>query len=438
MRLVEKHFISKSNLHYKEIDNTSFLSKNIYNKANYIVRQEFIKTSKEKENGLRKNARWIRAFELQKIFQDSKDADYYSLPCKISQQVLRQTEQNWRSFFESAKDYKNNPHKYKNRPKLPRYKHKADGRNILLFGIQALRGGRSKNPFKNGIIKFCKPFSFSIKTKQKNIKSARIIPLNNRRYKIEIIYEKRKSKRKFNKKFVAGIDIGVNNLSAVTSNLKGFNPLLINGRPLKNINQYFNKRKAELLSELMKADSTRRTSNSIDDLTFKRNCKIEDYLHKASRFLINHLADLKIGTLIIGKNPNWKQEPNIGKQNNQNFVSIPHARYIEMLKYKAEMIGMKVIIREEAHTSKCSFIDMERIGHQENYIGRRIKRGLFRSSNGTIINADCNGSGNIIRKEIPNAFANGIEGVVVRPIRVTIPITGKPIIKNCNAYKLVA
>lgn len=433
MKLVEKHIITKNHESYSEIDSNAFLSKNLYNRANYIIRQEFIKTRKEFEAGEIKNAHWIRYNEIQKLLQKNKDADYEALPRKVSQQVLMQLDRDWKSFFKSIREWKRNPNKYTGRPKLPRYKHKTNGRNILIYTVQAI----GKTELKEYILH---PSGTNIKLKvlHNKIRQARIVPIGNKRYKIEIIYEqRRKLNKKLNKKLVAGIDIGVNNLSAVTSNLKGFTPLLINGRPLKNINQYFNKCKAELVSELMKMDEDRRTSNAIDDLTFKRNCKIEDYLHKASRFVIDYLASLKVGTLVIGKNPMWKQEVNMNRQNNQNFVSIPHARYIEMLQYKAEMIGMKVIIREEAHTSKCSFIDKEKIGHHENYVGRRIKRGLFLSSNGTVINADCNGSGNIIRKEIPNAFADGIEGVVVRPLKVTIPIIGKPVIHRQN-HKLAA
>jgi len=135
---------------------------------------------------------------------------------------------------------------------------------------------------------------------------------------------------------------------------------------------------------------------------------------------VKWLLDNKIGTLVIGKNDGWKQQINLGKRNNQNFVQIPHARFIEMLTYKAQLAGIKVILVEESYTSKCSFLDNEPIHKHEQYAGRRIKRGLFRASDGRLINADINGSANIMRKAIPNAFADGIGALAVPPLRLKL------------------
>ena len=132
MQLVEKHIISKSHEHHSEIDKIAFLSKNLYNRANYIVRQEFISTSKQKEQGKRKVANWIRYHELQKQLQYSNDVDYIALPRKVSQQVLIQLDRNWKSFFKAIKEWKRTPLKFRGQPSLPRYKHKAKGRNILI------------------------------------------------------------------------------------------------------------------------------------------------------------------------------------------------------------------------------------------------------------------------------------------------------------------
>lgn len=196
-------------------------------------------------------------------------------------------------------------------------------------------------------------------------------------------------------------------------------PRLVNGRPVKSINQYYNKRKADLGSKLMKMAARRRTSHQLERLTTTRTRRINHYLHTASRRIINLLVQEGIGTLVIGKNPNWKQEVEMGKRNNQQFVGIPHARFIEMLAYKAELVGIQVLITEESYTSKCSFLDKEPIGKQESYAGKRIERGLFRASDGRLINADVNGSFNIIRKVASNVF-EGVEGVVVRPSRLAV------------------
>jgi len=415
MKLVEKHIISKNHKSYKEIDHLAFLSKNLYNKGNYIIRQEFIRTSKEVEQGKRENAKWIRYNELQKQLQTSNDPDYIALPRKVSQQVLRQLDNNWKSFFKATKEWKKTPDKFKKRPSLPKYKHKTKGRNILIYTIQAI----SKVELKNNIVKLSNT-NIQIKTKQKNIQQARIVPLPYKTYKIEIIYEKEIEQRNTDKNRIASIDIGLDNLATVTSNVKEFRPLIINGRPLKAINQYFNKRKAELLSKLMKQYKDRWTSNRIDKLTLKRNNKIEDYMHKASRMLVDKLVEFNIGTLVIGKNDGWKTGVNIGDKNNQNFALIPHAKFINMLEYKCQLKNISVILQNESHTSKCSLIDNEDICHHETYVGKRISRSLFRSANGVIINADVNGSGNIMRKAIPNCFTtNGIEGFVVSPVRIT-------------------
>ncbi len=408
MRLVEKHIIKKNHSLYKEIDSMCFLSKNLYNKANYIIRQEFINTGKEKEAGLREHAIWIRYNKLQKTLQDDKDFDYTQLPAKVSQHVLRTLDKNWKSFFEAIKDWKINPQNYEGRPKLPKYKDKIKGRNILTYTIQAI----SKPQLKNRIV-LLSGTTIAVQTNQENIRQARIIPRFGY-YVIEIIYKKEVMNLNLNKENIAGIDLGVNNLATVTSNVNSVKPIIINGRPLKSMNQYYNKKKAKLQSFV-----GNKSSNRLEKLTTKRNRKVDNYLHNASNKIINHLIKNNIGTVVIGKNKLWKTESKMSKKNNQNFVSIPHARLINMIEYKCFLIGITVKVTEESHTSKCSFIDFESIEHHDKYLGRRKYRGLFISKEKIEINADCNGGGNIERKVFPNAFANGIQGVVVRPIRIT-------------------
>ncbi len=187
---------------------------------------------------------------------------------------------------------------------------------------------------------------------------------------------------------------------------------------MKSINQYYNKRKAELQSLLPKGQYT---SNKIKAITFKRNKKISDYLHKTSSLLVSHLVSNNISTLVIGKNDNWKQGTNMKKANNQNFVSIPFNILIRQITYKCQMNGINVLLQEESYTSKCSFLDGELPKKHETYKGRRAKRGMFKTSFGRKINADVNASYNIMIKAVPNAFnGEGIEGVAVRPSRYNI------------------
>ncbi|MDJ0533263.1 MAG: transposase, partial [Xenococcaceae cyanobacterium MO_207.B15] len=344
--------------------------------------------------------------------------DYQALPRKVSQQVLRILDKNWKSFFEAHKAYIQCPHKFTGRPKLPKYKHKTQGRNLLIYTIQAI----SKPWLKKQRIKLSGT-NIIIPTQAQNIAQARIIPKIGQ-YVIEIVYEKPSLCTVNNPEAIAAIDLGVDNLVALTSNQKGFIPILVNGRPLKSINQFYNKRKA-FLQSLLKGKQ--QTSQLIQRITANRNNRIDTYLHQASRWIINHLDKHGISQLIIGKNPFWKLDVNNGKRNNQSFVNIPHDRFIEMLIYKGAIKGIKVITAEESYTSRASFLHLDFIPNYGDDQAKNIKFSGYRETRGTYkikgqksrINADVNGSYNILRKVIPTAFSQGIEGVVVRPTRIT-------------------
>jgi putative transposase len=411
MQLVEKHMINKNHIHFNECDNLCFLSKNLYNKANFLVRQEFIKSSKEKEDGLREYAIYLSYQDIRRIL--IKDINYTSLPRKVSNQTLMLLDKNWKSFFKTIKDYSKNKNKYNGKPKLPNYKNKVDGRFITTYE----EGAISKKDLKKGLLGLSGT-NIKIPTRKTNIKQCRIIPKNDY-YVIEIIYSVSEKEILCDNNRYCGVDLGLNNLAALSFNDKIVKPIIINGKPLKSINQYYNKEKSRLQSILEKRNKNKQ-SKRINKLINKRNNKINDYLHKSSRYIINHLVSNNVNTLIIGNNKEWKQEINIGKANNQNFVNIPHSTFIQMLEYKAKLVGINIIIREESYTSKCSFLDKEDVKKHDVYLGRRIKRGLFKSSNGRLINADLNGSYNIMRKAIPNVFADGIEGVSVHPTVITV------------------
>ncbi len=404
MKLVERHIIQKNHRFYAEIDRLCFLSKNLYNYANYLVRQSFI---------FEKTYR--NYHDIQKTLQNQPD--YQAIPAKVSQQVLMIIERNWKSFKEANNAYKETPSKFKGRPRLPGYKHKIKGRNVVVYTKQAI----SKKQLKQGLINPSKTEIY-LKTKvdTSKIKQVRLVPKLNH-YVIEVIYEADKRQYELEDNRCASIDIGLNNLATLTFNQAGIKPLLINGKPLKSINQYYNKVKSGLQSLLGENQS----SQKIKKLCNKREFKINDYLHKASRLIIDTLISEKIATLIIGHNTEWKQKINLGRRNNQNFVSIPYNKLIGMLSYKAEMVGIKVIITEESYTSKASFLDNDPLPiyqkdqkNQVTFSGKRVKRGLYRTGKRKLINADVNGSLNIMRKAVPNAFGYGIEGVVVHPVRV--------------------
>jgi IS605 OrfB family transposase len=393
MQLAQRHIIKSTEYRFAQIDELAFKSKNLYNAANYVIRQSFVY-----------GWSYINYNEMNRLMKSHQA--YKAMPAKVSQQILMILDKNWKSFFEAVKAYKVDDSKFTGRPKLPKYKDKVKGRNILVYTIQAI----SSKLLKKGIIKLSGT-NLSIKTKVNpdRICQLRLVPKCDS-YVIEVIYDKSESTVS-DDKFVASIDLGLNNLVALTSNQPGFIPLLINGRLLKSINQFYNKRKAQLQSQLK---GSRKSSSRIQRLTRCRHQKIDNYLHHTSRLIVDLLIAKQIGTLVIGKNVQWKTEIDLGKQTNQNFVNIPHARLIEMWEYKARLVGIKVLQQEESYTSRSNFLDLEPIpvyGKTDKDIvfsGRRIKRGLYKTSVGQLINSDVNASYNILRKAIPNAFSNGI------------------------------
>ena len=390
MILSERHIIKQSNNYYKELDNLCYLSKNLYNSALYAIRQHYFNTGK-----------YLNKFELINQFTKNNQKDYIALPRKVSQQIIYQVDQNFKSFFNSIKS-KNMNHKIS----IPKYLDK-NGRFEVIYTNQAI----SNKLLKENKLQLSGLKEFILPIKHNSIKQSRIIHKGNHLI-IEILYEV-KEKEYLNNNRYCSIDLGINNLCTIGSNV--IKPIIINGKPLKSINQYYNKKLATLKS---RQTNKQFNKQKIQKLNFKRNNKINDYLHKSSHYIVNHLVSNNIANLVIGLNKEWKQETNIGKVNNQNFVQIPHSKLIEMLKYKCQLEGINVIVREESYTSKCSFIDNESICKHENYLGKRIKRGLFVSKEKRIFNADLNGALNILKKEVPE-LQYGIE-VCSTPIVFTI------------------
>ena len=409
MYLIEKHIINKNHSFYNECDSLCFKSKNLYNQALYNVRQYFF------EN--KKYLNYVENYHITK-----KQDSYKELPTKVSNQTIKLVDKNFKSFFALLKKKNNNQHKEK--INIPKYLDKVNGRYIIKYEKQAL----GKRIFKKTGKIHLSQTEIYINTKLKDfdsINEVRIIPRNNH-YIIEVVYEKQELELKIDNNKYLSIDLGLNNLATCCSNIDNFIPFIINGRPLKSINHFYNKELSYYGSKLEK-ENKRKKSKRISRLTNKRNNKVNDYLHKSSRILVNQLVFNNINTLIIGNNKDWKQDINIGKRNNQNFVQIPHGRFIEMLKYKCKLLGINVILQEESYTSKASFLDLDEIPvysktHNIKFSGRRIVRGLYKTNKGILINSDVNGSYNIMRKAIPNVFTNGIEGLAVNPIKLEISL----------------
>ncbi len=412
MRLVERHVITRADPRFAALDHAAFASKHLYNQALYVTRQAFIHQQ-----------RVIRYPELAREMQTTEP--YRALPRKVSQWVLKQVALAWQSYFAACAAWKADPARFLGHPRLPRYLDKQRGRNLLVYTTQALsqpglRAGRIE-PSGLGI---------QVPTQQTphTIAQVRIVPRRGF-YVVEVVYAREPVPAAgLNPALHAGVDIGLNNLATLTSDKPGFVPRVVNGRPVKSINQFYNQQRAEWQSALGAAGAggaATYTSRRLERLTTKRTRRIEHYLHTASRRLIELLVAEGIGTLCIGQNPLWKQAVHMGRRNNQNFVAVPHARFIQMLTYKAALVGIQVVITEESYTSKASFLDGDPLPVYDAqrpeapaFSGRRVKRGLYRAADGTPINADVNGAYNIIRKVAPEAFAQGSRGCVVHPVRL--------------------
>ena len=270
-----------------------------------------------------------------------------------------------------------------------------------------------------------KSYNLKIKSTQSNVKMVKFVYDEvNDLIKCFKIYEVEQSKLKKDNSRYFSIDPGLNNIVSIYNNI-GIRPLLYNGRPIKSINQYYNKTKAKMQSEL---PTNVKSSKKLRQLSFKRNNKIGYEMHKISTHIINEAVQNNISKIIIGNNVGWKENINIGRRNNQNFVNIPHTKLFNQLLYKGLMNGIEVIFTEESYTSKASFFDKDELpvyGQNDNYkfSGRRIYRGLYKDSKGNLWNADLNGGGNIMRKVSDRAAYKGIrktKELMKRPILITL------------------
>ncbi|MFX1366363.1 MAG: RNA-guided endonuclease InsQ/TnpB family protein [Promethearchaeota archaeon] len=395
MKLTEIIQVMKS----KELSKLCHLAKNLYNLSNWYYRQALFNLGN-----------FLSYYDLD--FMLKHHECYKTLPAQTSQQVLKLVIKNWKSYFRAKREWNMNKFKFKRVPKIPRYKRK-DGESIVIFTNQ---NARIKD---DGCLHFPKKCDLKpVKTRITQFQQVRIIPFGDR-YKIEIIYEREAKDLGLNKDAVVSIDLGLNNLISAVNN-KGLNPFIVKGGNVKSVNHYYNKQLARYRS------IERKKGNLIDTkrirrLHLKRNNKIIDHFHKISKKVITYCKENDIGTIVIGYNEGWKQKCNIGKLNNQKFVQIPFTTLFQQIAYKGKLIGIDVVLIDESYTSKCSFLDGEEIKNHSTYVGKRVKRGLFKSQDGTIINADVNAGYNIMKKAFPNSITeDGIQGLVLNPQVVKI------------------
>lgn len=421
LTLSERHIISENHPFFEECADLCHRSKNLYNATLYVQRQSFFEGS------------FVQYPTVNFMFTHENQIDYRALPAKVSKQTQKLVQQNFSSFFALLKKAQNGD--YDKPVRLPSYLDK-NGHYVIVYEKGALS-------FKEkGFVKLSQTF-IRIKTSisREQMTNVRIVP-NGNHFVIEVLYDIEKpvvDENDFSR--VAFIDSGMNNLMTVTSNV--FHPIIYNGRFAKAINQLYNKDRSKIQSRLpfrkpmITAESDKqikavlkpyqtKTSKLLQAITKNRNLRIHDLFHKTTTHLVNHLVANDVKVLIFGHNVGQKQDIQLGSKTNQNFVSLPFMKLISMLQYKCERVGIRFIVTEESHTSKCSFLDLETIEHHDDYVGRRVKRGLFKSAKGVCINADINGSLNIGRKYLTsiNVYSDPLHSELVthmsNPCRLNI------------------
>jgi putative transposase len=380
--------VKPNNPIYRECEDLCVISKQLYNVGLYELRQALFNNNE--------------FLNYKVLYQEmKKNENWTALPRKISNKVWKQVTGSWSHWLKALKEYEKTPGKFTGRPRLPGYNKSM---NIVTYEQGAL-GTRSLPENRIRLSKTNIILDTSLIEGQ--VTEVKIIPKNGQ-FLIKATYTEEMKNHELDYSKIAGIDLGLNNLVTVATNQADIQPRMVNGRPLKSINRRWNKQKAKLQSKLKKGVFN---SHQIRRLTEKRNNQADTYLHIASRTVVDWLVENNIGTLIIGKNSQWKSGINIGKRNNQNFVQIPHTRLIELIQYKFEQENGIVVVNEESYTSKASALDLDEIptfskrkNQKTEFSGKRVKRGLYKTLQGLLINADLNGALNIIRKVAKNSL----------------------------------
>ena len=382
-----KHLSKKE---FRNLKYLSHIAKNLTNEAIYNIRQYYFNKKK-----------YLSYNENYKMLKNSEN--YKKLNSNMAQQILKEVDGSFKSFFGLLKLAKNGQYDNK-KIKLPKYLAK-DGFTTLVIGFVRLKDDMLIVPYSNSFKKTHQEVKIKLPPvlKDKKIKEIRIIPKQHSRYfEIQYTYEVEEVQRELNKENALGIDLGIDNLCTCVTNTGA--SFIIDGRKLKSINQYYNKINAKLQG-IKDKQKIERTTLRQKRITRKRNNRINDYLSKAARTIVNYCLNNDIGKIVLGYNEDFQRNSNIGSINNQNFVNIPYGKLRDKLIYLCKLYGIEFKLQEESYTSKASFFDGDEIPiydkeNSQKYIfsGKRIKRGLYQTSKGKLINADCNGALNILRK----------------------------------------
>lgn len=407
MQLAERHLIKPSHELYDTLDDLTFKAKNLYNHGLYLYRQSYFEHKKSPDIPV---LSWV---EIDKSLRKQGHEDIRALPSKVANAVLKNLGENISSFWKMVR--LKNKGGLVQKPKLPGYLHKTYGRYPLSFNYQTFG---AKRGFNNELFLCPKGLNLPIPTKVTNPKQVRIVP-NHDNFIIEVIYDAQERAPKSTSKY-AGIDLGVDNFATITFTTQN-QPLIIKGLELKSINQGYNRlisKAQELLPDSLK------TSKPIHRLWSRRSWILRTKIHQMTAFLATLFDEMQIEKVFIGKNAGWKQNLPFGKKVKQRFAFLPYETFIEQLRYKCQLRGIAIATQEESYTSKASFLDGDDIpvyGEVDNpkFSGRRIKRGLYCSSDGRLINADVNGSYNILRKGLMNnRLSFNVGNPIIHPLVV--------------------
>ena len=406
MNLIYSFYIPQT----EHLVNLCKASNNLYNQALYLFR-----------HSLKNENKWLWYADMDKLMKATpnleEEINYKLLKAQVSQQILKVLDRNVKAYCKAIKDFKEQPSKYKAMPQLPSFRKRGS-----LFNLYYTNQAAS---IKDGKIRLAKDLNIIIpqwdkyKERIQNFQQVRILP-SGKKLKVEIVYRYEIKDANLDKTRYASIDLGIDNLATMVTDNGGF---LYSGKFLKSYNRNFNRQLARLQS-IKDRQGIKKATKRMQGLYEKRDKYFEDAFHKYSRMIVNHLIENRIGNLVVGYNTGWKQSVNIGKRNNQKFVQIPFARLASYLKYKCGMAGIRFVENEESYTSKCDALAKEEIGKHESYLGKRVKRGLFRSSTGRYINADVNGAVNILRKVVGDSDCISQitgSGRLLRPIRYSSP-----------------
>ncbi|EDN66982.1 Transposase, IS605 OrfB [Beggiatoa sp. PS] len=376
---------------FKRLRELTHHAKNLYNQTLWTLRQAYEATGLYFPYPKMDKA-------MKQVFNLEGSINYKLLKSKISQQILRRLDKNFKSFFQLNQDFHLNPNKYKGQPKPPRFKHKLY--DNLIYDYQAFSVTDNMVVLEKGL-----SFSLPKPLKGKTIKQVEIIP-KLRYFEAILVYEDNHAKVAIQKSDkVMAIDLGLNNLATCVTN-GTTKPFIVDGRRLKSINHHYNKRYSKLQSHLKKTRDLK-WSNRLQRLTNRRNARIADYLHKATRFVTDICVQKGISRVVVGDVTQSLSHINLGKKTNQNFVNLSLGQFIEKLRYKLELHDITLIVQDESYTSKASFVDGDEMPKKyqpkktHTFSGKRVKRGLYQTQNGMAINADANGAYNILRKSNP-------------------------------------